>query len=85
MIGVLAILPVSLRRVYLPEQQRLLDTFLNQTALAIERVRLADQARNAQVRVETESLRNSLLSAISHDLQDAALLHRRRIEQPGGG
>jgi two-component system sensor histidine kinase KdpD len=67
--GVLAILPVSLRRVYLPEQQRLLETFLNQTALAIERVRLADQARNAQVRVETESLRNSLLSAISHDLR----------------
>src|SRR5262245_43948519 len=68
-IGVLALLPVSLRRVYLPEQQRLLETFLNQTALAIERVRLADQARNAQVRVETESLRNSLLSAISHDLR----------------
>src|SRR5262249_60075735 len=46
-IGVLAILPVSLRRIYLPEQQRLLETFLNQTALAIERVRLADQARSA--------------------------------------
>jgi two-component system sensor histidine kinase KdpD len=68
-IGVLAILPVSLRRVYLPEQQRLLETFLNQTALAIERVRLADQARAAEVKVETESLRNSLLSAISHDLR----------------
>ncbi len=68
-IGVLAILPVSLRRIYLPEQQRLLETFLNQAALAIERVRLTDQARNAQVRVETESLRNSLLSAISHDLR----------------
>jgi two-component system sensor histidine kinase KdpD len=60
---------VNLRRIFLPEQQRLLETFLNQAALAIERVRLADQARNAQVRVETESLRNSLLSAISHDLR----------------
>jgi two-component system sensor histidine kinase KdpD len=68
-IGVLAILPVSLRRIYLPEQQRLLETFLNQTALAVERVRLADQARQAEVKVETESLRNSLLSAISHDLR----------------
>ena len=68
-IGVLAILPVSLRRIFLPEQQRLLETFLSQTALAIERVRLADQARNAQVKVETESLRNSLLSSISHDLR----------------
>jgi two-component system, OmpR family, sensor histidine kinase KdpD len=68
-IGVLALLPVSLRRIYLPEQQRLLETFLSQTAAAIERVRLADQARHAEVRVETESLRNSLLSAISHDLR----------------
>jgi two-component system, OmpR family, sensor histidine kinase KdpD len=68
-LGVLAILPVNLRRVYLPEQQRLLETFLSQTALALERVRLADQARAAQVKVETESLRNSLLSAISHDLR----------------
>lgn len=68
-IGVLAILPISLRRVFLPEQQRLLETLLNQTALAIERVRLADEARAAQVKVETESLRNSLLSAISHDLR----------------
>src|SRR5262249_33120737 len=32
-------------------------------------MRLADQARAAQVKVETESLRNSLLSAISHDLR----------------
>jgi len=68
-IGVLAILPVNLRRIYLPEQQRLLETFLNQTALAIERVGLADQARAAEVKVETESLRNSLLSGISHDLR----------------
>jgi two-component system sensor histidine kinase KdpD len=68
-IGVLALLPSSLRRVFLPEQQRLLETFLNQTALAIERVRLAQAAQNAQIKVETESLRNSLLAGISHDLR----------------
>jgi two-component system, OmpR family, sensor histidine kinase KdpD len=68
-IGVLALLPSSLRRVFLPEQQRLLETFLNQTALAIERVRLAQAAHNAQIKVETESLRNSLLAGISHDLR----------------
>jgi len=55
--------------VFLPEQQRLLETFLNQTALAIERVRLAQAAQNAQIKVETESLRNSLLAGISHDLR----------------
>jgi len=68
-IGVLALLPSSLRRVFLPEQQRLLETFLNQTALAIERVRLAQAAQTAQIKVETESLRNSLLAGISHDLR----------------
>jgi two-component system sensor histidine kinase KdpD len=68
-IGVLALLPTSLRRVFLPEQQRLLETFLNQTALAIERVRLAQAAHDARIKVETESLRNSLLAGISHDLR----------------
>jgi two-component system sensor histidine kinase KdpD len=68
-LGVLALLPSSLRRVFLPEQQRLLETFLNQTALALERVRLAEAAQNAQIKVETESLRNSLLAGISHDLR----------------
>src|SRR4029077_10387783 len=53
-LGVLALLPSSLRRVFLPEQQRLLETFLSQTALALERVRLAAAAQNAQIKVETE-------------------------------
>jgi two-component system sensor histidine kinase KdpD len=39
--GVLAMLPVSLRRVYLPGAAAPARDFLNQTALAIERVRLA--------------------------------------------
>jgi len=68
-IGVLAMLPSSLRRVFLPEQQRLLETMLNQTALAIERVRLAKAAQDAQIEAETESVRNSLLAGISHDLR----------------
>jgi two-component system sensor histidine kinase KdpD len=68
-IGVLAMLPSSLRRVFLPEQQRLLETMLNQTALAIERVRLAQAAQDAQIEAETESVRNSLLAGISHDLR----------------
>jgi two-component system sensor histidine kinase KdpD len=68
-LGVLAILPLSLRRIFLPEQQRLLETFLTQTALTIDRLRLADAARGAEVKAETESLRNSLLAGISHDLR----------------
>jgi two-component system sensor histidine kinase KdpD len=68
-IGVLVILPINLRRVFLPEQQRLIDTFISQIVQAIERVRLVKDAHAARVEAETESLRNSLLSAISHDLR----------------
>lgn len=68
-IGVLALRAANLRRVFLPEQRRLLDTFINQISQTIERVRLVETAQMAQMRVESESLRNSLLSAISHDLR----------------
>jgi two-component system sensor histidine kinase KdpD len=68
-LGVLALQPANLRRIFLPEQWKLLETFLAQVAQAIERVRLAEQARNAAVQMEAESLRSSLLSSISHDLR----------------
>jgi two-component system sensor histidine kinase KdpD len=68
-LGVLVLIPVNLRRVFLPEQQKLLETFLGQIAQAITRVRLTEQARKAQVAMEAERLRNSLLSSISHDLR----------------
>lgn len=68
-IGVLALRTTNLRRVFLPEQRRLLDTFISQIAQTIERVRFAEEAQQMQLRVESETLRNSLLSAISHDLR----------------
>ena len=68
-VGVLALLPINLRRVFLPEQQRLIDTFITQIVQAIGRIRLTRDAHAAKVKAETESLRNSLLSAISHDFR----------------
>ncbi|HYE34781.1 sensor histidine kinase KdpD [Methylocaldum sp.] len=68
-IGVLVMLPVNLRRIFLPEQQKLLETLLGQIAQAIERVRLSEQAKMASVQMEAERLRNSLLNSISHDLR----------------
>jgi len=68
-LGVLALLPVNLRRVFLPEQQKLLDTFLRQIGQAVARTRLSEQAKSTQLQMEAERLRNSLLSAISHDLR----------------
>jgi two-component system sensor histidine kinase KdpD len=68
-LGVLALLPLNPARIALPEQQRLLETFVSQIAVALERVNLAAEAHNAQIKIETEQLRNSLLTAISHDLR----------------
>ena len=68
-LGVLAVLPAQRRRLLLPEQQHLLETFAGQIGLAIERARLAEDAESARVAAETESLRNTLLASISHDLR----------------
>jgi two-component system sensor histidine kinase KdpD len=68
-LGVLAVLPSNRRRVLLPEQRHLLETFAGQIALAIERARLAETAEAARISAETEALRNTLLASISHDLR----------------
>src|SRR5262245_23206911 len=68
-IGVLGVRPTQPRRFLAPEQLRLLETFANQAALALERVALTDVAQRAQVQAETERMRNSLLSSVSHDLR----------------
>ena len=68
-LGVLALRPVNLRRVFLPEQQKLLETFLRQIGQALTRIRYAEQAKTTHLQIEAERLRNSLLSAISHDLR----------------
>lgn len=68
-VGVMAVRPADRHRLGLPEQVRQLETFANQTALALERARLAEEAEEARVRAETERLRNALLSSVSHDLR----------------
>ena len=68
-LGVLAVQPLQRRRLLLPEQRHLLETFAGQIALAIERARGAEEAEAARVAAETESLRSTLLASISHDLR----------------
>ena len=51
------------------ERLRLLDLYANQTALAIERCTSQHAADDAKVRMQTEEMRSSLLSAVSHDLK----------------
>jgi len=68
-LGVLGVLPANPRRVLLPEQFHLLETFAGQIALALERAKLAEHAERANVQAETEGLRSALLASISHDLR----------------
>lgn len=52
-----------------PEGQRLLEACCNQLALALERVHFVEVAQNTLVAIEGERMRNTLLSAMSHDLR----------------
>ena len=68
-VGVLAALPARRERLFIPEQRHLLETFAGQIAAALERVQLASERAELARKAETESVRNSLLNAISHDLR----------------
>ncbi len=68
-IGVVGILPKTATDGFEPEQFHYLEAFANQTAIAIERSFLGEAAQRALLKAETESLRNTLLSSISHDLR----------------
>jgi len=66
--GVLAVEPAD-RRVLGPDQRRLLDTCASLLAISLERIHYIDVAQKSTLQIESERLRNSLLSAISHDLR----------------
>jgi two-component system sensor histidine kinase KdpD len=51
------------------EQRRLLDTCASLMAISIERIHYIDVAQKTTLQMESERLRNSLLSTISHDLR----------------
>ncbi len=52
-----------------PEQRQLLDTCASLLAISIERIHYIQVAQSSTVQMESERLRNALLSAISHDLR----------------
>lgn len=51
------------------EHERMLQTAAAQIAIAAERAQLVEEAQERRLAIESERLRNSLLSAISHDLR----------------
>lgn len=68
-LGVVALLPINLRRVFLPEQQKLLNTFLDQIGQALARIRISEQARLTQTQMEAERMSNR----VNHILDMARL------------
>jgi two-component system sensor histidine kinase KdpD len=68
-IGVVGLLPGLATEPFTPEQIHALESFSNQTAMALERAFLAEETQRALLKIETEALRNTLLSSVSHDLR----------------
>jgi two-component system sensor histidine kinase KdpD len=67
--GVLALQPAHPRWLLIPEQVQQLETLARQIAIAVERVHYVEVAQAAVVQMESESLRNTLLAAVSHDVR----------------
>ncbi len=67
--GALGVAKKDSGRILDPEQVRLLETCGSLIALSLERDRSVLQAHEAQLQIQAEQLRNSLLSSVSHDLR----------------
>ena len=69
-VGVLGVgKPGSAEHDLTPAQRRLMEAFANQAAQAIERGKLAEEARQIKLLQAAEKLQNALLNSISHDLR----------------
>jgi two-component system sensor histidine kinase KdpD len=52
-----------------PDQRQWLENCVNQLALALERDRMAVHATDARIKAESEQVRSTLLTSVSHDLK----------------
>jgi two-component system, OmpR family, sensor histidine kinase KdpD len=68
-VGVVGLFPAGEGSELSAEHLDYLEGFASQTAVVIERALLADEARQARLRIEAERLRSLLLSSVSHDLR----------------
>jgi two-component system sensor histidine kinase KdpD len=69
--GTVGVVGVQIESQTAPDVQQIyqLDSFAGLIALALERADLAAEAKKIELQMETERLRSSLLSAVSHDLR----------------
>ncbi len=68
-VGAVGVRPRETARLLDPEQQRLLETCASLIALSLERDESVLEAHQSQLQIETEQMRTSLLSSVSHDLR----------------
>jgi two-component system, OmpR family, sensor histidine kinase KdpD len=68
-IGVVGVDSDETGQLLAPDERRLLEALIDQSALAIERVYLVEDMDKVKRAVETERLRSALLTSISHDLK----------------
>ena len=68
-LGVVGVLPEDTQKGFDLEDMHLLESFVNQTAMARERVLLAKQAHEEHLRAEAQNVRSTFLSSVSHDLR----------------
>ncbi|WP_437221887.1 DUF4118 domain-containing protein [Planctomicrobium sp. SH661] len=68
-LGAVGIRTSEMQTLLEPDQRRFIEACVNQLALSLERDQLAIAAAEAHIQAETEQVRNSLLSSVSHDLK----------------
>lgn len=85
--GVLVVYPGDALLSSDPDDRRLLDACCFSIALALERIHFVEVAQDTIVRMEGEKMRNTLLSAVSHDLKTPLTAIRglaETLENPRG-
>jgi two-component system sensor histidine kinase KdpD len=68
-VGVIGVLPGPSHGFFDQEQTHVLESFADQVAMSIDRAMISREAQEALLKAETETLRNTLLSSVSHDLR----------------
>ena len=67
-VGVIGLFPKEEKQLIDPDQLHILEIFVNQTAAAVEGAQLAAATIKTEAEIESERLRNLLLSTFSMDL-----------------
>ncbi|HEU5087011.1 MAG TPA: ATP-binding protein [Roseiflexaceae bacterium] len=68
-LGVLRVTHASLQQTFSPSEQKLLDTITAQVVSLLERARLVEETSQVRALAESDRLKSTLLTSVSHDLR----------------